>query len=288
MGNSFFGNRIVDSLNKKISIIFLYTSLKDMTFKRKIKDIKKIHYIGSPTVTFHGILVLIQLKLYRKKIIVHWIGADSWMALNNFFPKIFTKLFKNQISLHVAIEKELAKRLEKIGIKAIVHPLPVATHFDIEPLPKKKQVLVYAPDKTEYDWKRFSGKIIKKIVKEFNNVHFVIIRNSGKYFDESNVECYEWVENMKEMYRKSIVVIRISTHDGQPGTIIEALSMGRHFIFSQEFPFCKKATNFEELKNILNEILDKPKLNLEGSKFVNEKYSIEKISLGLEKIYQMI
>ena len=64
--------------------------------------------------------------------------------------------------------------------------------------------------------------------------------------------------------------------------------MGRHFIFSQEFPFCKKATNFEELKNAINEIFDKPTLNIEGSKYVNEKYSIEKISLGLEKIYKNI
>ncbi len=288
MGNDFFGKRIVDSLSNKISIVFLYTSLKDVTFKKKIKDVKTIHYIGSPTVSFHGVLTLIRLRLYGKKIIVHWVGADSWMATNNFFPRMFTKLFKTQISLHVAIEKELAKRIEKLGIDSIIHPLPVATHFEIEPLPDKKQVLVYAPDITEYYWSRFNGEIIKKIVKEFSDVHFIIVRNSGKHFDEPNVECHEWIKDMKEIYKKIIVVIRISTHDGQPGIIIEALSMGRHFIFSQEFPFCKKATNFEELKNALKEILDEPKLNMEGSKFVNEEYGIEKIAAGLEKIYNMI
>ena len=93
---------------------------------------------------------------------------------------------------------------------------------------------------------------------------------------------------MEEMYKKVISVIRISTHDGQPGTIVETLSMGRHFIFSQEFPFCKKATNFKELKNAINEIFDKPKLNIDGSKYVNEEYGIEKISSGLEKIYKNI
>ena len=133
-----------------------------------------------------------------------------------------------------------------------------------------------------------NDELIKKIVNEFKDIHFIIIRNSGKYFNESNVECYEWVDDMEEMYKKTIAVIRISTHDGQPGTIIETLSMGRHFIFSQEFPFCKNATNFEELKNAINNIFEKPTLNIEGSEYVNEKYSIEKISSGLEKIYKNI
>lgn len=289
MGNDFFGKRIVDALSKKISVVFLYTSLKDVTFQKKIKDVKIIHYIGSPTVSFHGVLTLIRLRIYGKKIIAHWIGADSWMAENLFFPRIFTKLFKNQISLHVAIEKELLKRIEKIGINAtIIHPLPVASHYEVEPLPSKKQVLVYAPDMNEYYWNRFNGELIKKIVKEFSDVHFIIVRNSGKHFDEPNVECHEWIDDMKEIYQKTIVMIRISTHDGHPSVIREALSMGRHVIYSEKSPFCKKATNFDELKNALKEILDEPKLNIEGSKFVNEEFSIEKIAAGLEKIYKMV
>jgi len=288
MGNDFFGKRIVNSLHGKVSMVFLYTSLKDIRFMKKIEDVKIIHYIGSPTVSFHGVLTLLRLRIFGKKIIVHWIGGDSWIATNNFLPRILTKLLKNEIALHIAIEKNLSNRIEKLGIRSIIHPLPVATHFKLEELPDQKRILVYAPDITEYYWERFNGKMIKKIVKEFRDVHFIIIRNSGKYFDEPNVECHKWIDNMKEIYKKVIGVIRISTHDGQPGTIIEALSMGRHFIFSQEFPFCKKATNFEELKIALKSILDEPKLNVEGSKFVNDEYSIKKISSGLEKIYKMI
>ena len=109
MGNDFFGKRMADAINKTMPAVFLYSSLTNTTFKKKIKDVKIIHYVGSPTVSFHGVLNLIRLKLYGKKIIVHWIGADAWMAENLFFARIFTKLFKNQISLHVAIEKELLK-----------------------------------------------------------------------------------------------------------------------------------------------------------------------------------
>jgi glycosyltransferase involved in cell wall biosynthesis len=288
MGNYFFGKRIIDSLKDKMPIVFLYTGLTDLSYKKKIKDVEIIHYIGSPTVSFHGILVLLRLKIHKKKIIVHWIGADSWIASNRKLPQIFTKLFKNQITLHVSIEKEIAVRIKKLGIKSIIHPLPVATHFKLEPLPIEKRILVYAPDEEEYYWTRFNGEIIKKIVKEFSDVQFIIARNSGRYFNEPNVECHEWIDDMKEVYKKIIAVVRISTHDGQPGTIIEALSMGRHFIYSQEFPHCEKATNYDELKKSLKKILTKPKLNIEGSKFVNEEYNIKKIASGLEKIYKSI
>ena len=288
MGNEFFGSRMVSALNKKIDVTFLYPSLHNMNFKNKIKDIDIIHFIGSPTVSTHGVLTFLRLKSWKKKIIIHWIGADSWLATNKIIPQFYTNLLKNKIDLHLAIEKELARKIEKIGIKAIIQPLPVATHYELQPLPDEKQVLVYAPDKNEYYWNRFNGNIIKKIVKEFPNVNFIIARNSGKYFDEANVSCFEWVDNMEELYKKVIAIVRISTHDGLPGTIIEALSMGRQLVYSQEFPFCKKATTFEELKSVLTEIIDNPTLNEEGSKFVNENYNIEKITNELVEIYKKL
>lgn len=288
MGNEFFGKRIVKALNGKIDSVFLYTSLHDLRFRKKIEKIDIIHFIGSPTVSLHGVLTLLRLKLWGKKIIIHWVGADSWLATNKILPKIYTKILKNKIDKHIAIEKTLSNRIKNIGINNIIHPLPVAIHYSIQPLPKEKRILVYAPDNTEYYWKRFNGEIIKKIVKEFKDIEFIILRNSGKHFTESNVTCYNWIDDMKEIYQKVVGVIRISNHDGQPGTIIEALSMGRQFIYSQPFPFCKTATNFEELKIVLNKVIEKPKLNTDGAKYVNEEYNIDKIANGLVKIYQNI
>ena len=61
MGNDFFGKRMADAINKTMPAVFLYSSLMDATFKKKIKDVKIIHYVGSPTVSFHGVLNLIRL-----------------------------------------------------------------------------------------------------------------------------------------------------------------------------------------------------------------------------------
>jgi len=288
IGNEFFGKRIVDALNKKMTAEYLYPSLHDFGFKNKIKNIEIIHFIGSPTVTTHGVVTLFRFKLWNKKIIVHWIGADSWLATHNLMAKFYTKILKHKIDVHICIEKELTKRIKPLGIDAIVHPLPVATHFTLQPLPKEKNVMIYAPDENEYYWKRFNGDMIIKLVKEFPKVNFYIMRNSGKYFDVPNVTCFRWVKDMQEIYKKVIACVRISTHDGQPGTIIESLSMGRQVIYSQEFPFCKTATTYNELKKELKEILENPTLNVEGAEYVNEHYNLNKITEGLVAIYKKL
>ena len=97
MGNDFFGKKIVEALDGKIDAAFFYTSLHDFGFKEKITDVDIIHFIGSPTVSTHGVLTLLRLKIWNKKIIVHWVGADSWLATNKILPKIYTKILKNKI-----------------------------------------------------------------------------------------------------------------------------------------------------------------------------------------------
>ena len=288
MGNKFFAERIISALEDNKKAVFLSPSLHDLNFGKKTKNVKLIHYIGSPTVTLHGVLTLLRLKILGKKIVVHWIGADSWLATNKTIPKIFSKTLKKLISKHIAIEKNLSKRIETIGINNQICPLPVATHFKLQPMPKIKQFLVYLPDHNEYYWERFNGELIKKIVQEFPLINFIILRNSGKYFDNTNVKCIEWTDDMENIYKSVLGMIRITKHDGQPGTIIEALSMGRHYIFSQDFPYCKKAENFNELKDAIKEILENPTLNEEGAKYVNKEYSVKKIANDIQKIYNEI
>ena len=286
IGNKFFGPRIVENLQKKIKAVYLYPSLHDLRFKRKIENLEIIHFIGSPTASLHGVLTLSRLRLWKKKIIVHWIGGDAWQVTNKKRFRLYTKLCKNKIDLHLADDERLSSMLTKVGINAIVQPLPVANHYKLEPLPTEKNFLVYLPDETQYWWERFNGKIIKKIVREFPEINFIIIKNSGKFFNERNVKCFKWVDDIHTIYKNVIGMIRIPTHDGLPGTMIELLSMGRYCIYSEKLPYCYKANTFEELKNVINEILKKPMLNVEGSKYVNEKYNLDKIIKNLIEFYR--
>ena len=220
IGNKFFGPRIVENLGKKIEAVYLYPSLHDINFKNKIKNVKIIHFIGSPTVSLHGVLTLMRFRKWNKKIIVHWIGGDAWQATNKNRFKWYTSLCKNKIDLHLADDNRLALMINKLNINAKVQALPVARHYNLEPLPKEKNILVYLPDETEYFWNRFNGDIIKKIVKDFPEVNFTIIKNSGRYFDEDNVKCYEWVNNIEEYYRAHRRVAGFATRSGCRGVAV--------------------------------------------------------------------
>jgi hypothetical protein len=288
IGNKFFGSRIVENLEKKIKVVYLYPSLHDLKFKKKIEMVDTIHFIGSPTSSLHGVLTLIRFRMWGKKVIVHWIGGDAWQVSSKKKFEMYTKLCKKKIDLHLVDDVRLGTMLKKIGIDSTVQPLPVTNHYKLEPLPNEKKFLVYLPDETEYWWNRFNGNIIKQIVKEFPKVNFIIIKNSGKFFDESNVKCYKWVDDLESIYKNVIGMIRIPTHDGLPGTMIELLSMGRYVIYSEQLPHCYKAETFEELKNVIDEIIVDPKLNVEGAKYVNEKYNLNHITKNLINFYKNI
>jgi hypothetical protein len=288
IGNKFFGTRIVENLEKKIKVVYLYPSLHDLKFKKKIEKVEIIHFIGSPIASLHGVLTLIRFRMWGKKIIVHWIGGDAWQVSSKKKFKVYTKLCKKKIDLHLVDDERLGIMLKKVGINSTVQPLPVANHYELEPLPNEKKILVYLPDDTKYWWNRFNGDIIKQIVNEFPKINFIIIKNSGKFFNESNVKCYKWIDDLESIYKNVIGMIRIPTHDGLPGTMVELLSMGRYFIYSEKLPYCYKAKTFEELKNVINEIIIDPKLNVEGAKYVNEKYNLNHIIENLINFYENI
>lgn len=288
IGNEFFGKRIVENLNKKTDSVFLYPSLHDLNFKKKINKVKIIHFIGSPTISLHGVLTLSRFRRWGKKIIVHWIGGDAWQATNNNRFKFYTLLCKNKIDLHLADDSRLSLMIKKLNLNAKVQALPVAIHYNVEPLTSEKNFLVYLPDGSDYWWNRYNGNLLKKIVNEFPEINFIMLKNSGKYFDEPNVKCYKWIDDLKKFYKNSLALIRLPTHDGLPGTMIEMLSMGRHFVYSEDFPYCKKANSFEELKNVLRDLIANPSLNIDGSNYVRDEYNVDKITNSLMNFYENV
>jgi len=287
LGAKYPGERIVNKLkSKNVNVIFVTPSLRDIKFKKKLSTHKVIHYIGSPTVTFLGLLTLIRFKIWKKKILVTWRGSDVLIANTKPIFRFFTKTFQPLIDVNTALSEALVEELNGIGIKAKLQPNPVYTLYELQELPSEKKVAVYLPDKLDYQWNFYQGNMIKKLVNEFPEVSFIIIGNKGKNFTEKNVKCLGWVENTEEIYKQVRAVVRLPLHDGLSNTILEATSMGRTVIASSvNFSFCKIANNYEEVKKHLHDTLEKPILNVEGSKFVHKNYDCEKITNELISIY---
>lgn len=290
-GSGKFVSRFVNQLEKKnIECISITPSLRDIHFKNKIKNYPIIHFFGSPTVTIVGILALIRFRLWRKKIVVSWIGFDVRRTTNNKFWKLTSKLLQTLIDINLVDDENIVQELQESGITSQKQPLPVYVIYPLRNLPKEKRIAIYLPDKLPADYNFFQGPLIKRLVNEFPEVEFIITSNSGKYFvDDKNVKCIPWVENMEELYNKVMAVIRLPLHDATGATIIETLAMGRTMIASAtDFPYCKIVKTFDDAKNYVNQIISKPILNKEASDYVHNLYDNDNLTNEIISIYKKL
>jgi len=202
---------------------------------------------------------------------------------------MITKISQSMIDINLVVSENLKKELNQIGIKAKLQIPPFFSLFKINEIPNQKRVGVYLPDKYKQNWSFYQGDIIKKLVKSFPDVEFIIVPNTGKNFSEKNVKCIKWTDNMEEIYSQVMATIRLPIHDGLSNTILEVLSLGRTMITSPvDFPYCKIATNFEEAKGHLQNVIENPSINIEASEFVHKNYNLAKFTDDLIEIYDNI
>lgn len=291
IGPEFFGKRIESALQaKNMGAKFILESSKNSSKIRKELDgCTIIHFVTSPTINFLDYILFLRCKFLRKKVLINWIGWDVRKITNNWFWRIVTKLSQFMINSNIATSENLVEDLQKIGICCKYQPIPVYTLYPLKEFSKENRVAVYLPDHNPYEWSFYQGEIIKKLVKVFPEVEFLITRNSGKNFDEKNVKCFEWVEDMEDIYSKVKAVIRLPLHDGTSGTIIETFSMGRSMIASNtNVPFCKIVNNFEDAKKHLHDVLKEDFNKREASEYIHKNFNSPKLADELISIYNSL
>ena len=282
-----YGQRLVDQFKKKhVNSESFGERLRNIDFK-KLQSYDIVFFHFSPTTSLRGFLVLLRLKIMNKKIIVNWVGSDVLQANTNFVAKFFSKLSQPLIDVNISESPKLAEELKKIKIISKPIKSPVFNLYELKKLPHEKKIAVYLPDRFDYMWDFYQGDLIKKLVKTFPKVEFIIVSNRGENFSEKNVTCLKWVDNMEEIYSKVIAVIRLPLHDGQSATTIESLSIGRTMITtSDNLPYCLIANNFDEVKRHLKEVIENPILNVNGSKYVHKNFDPEKLTNNLITIFE--
>ncbi len=288
IGNIVYGQRLVEQLKKNnVDAILITTSFKDIRFRKKIHSHQIIHYISSPTVNLVGIISLIRFKLWHKKIIISWIGTDVLTANKNPIYRILTKFCQVMVDQNIVVAPHLKTELSEININSQLLSLPVFKLYKFQNCTYKNKILVYLPDNTKSRFNFFQGDLIKKIVREFPEINFLIIANSGKQFSEENVKCIQWTENMEDLYLETSGLIRLPIHDGLSNTILEAISMGRFVITSNNsIPYCLEAKSFSDVKKLLIKGLTLSQDQLkEASKFIKKTYDIEKLTKELKDLY---
>jgi hypothetical protein len=234
-------------------------------------------------VTLGGTRTVQTLKKSGKKIIVHWIGTDVHNAITSYKSKFLVKRYHRLVDLNLAVSPALVRELGSIGISASEIPLPVFRLYKPQPIQADKKILVYLPD-SRNDF--FRKPVIDKVIDSHPQLKFVILPNSGiDYSDKKNVVCIKWTDDMEKILGETSVFIRLPMHDGLPNSVIEALSMGRHVVYSHEFPYCRFATSAEKVSSEIKRLIDEP-LNFDGSDYVWKTFDKDKIKKSLVEVYR--
>lgn len=187
--------------------------------------------------------------LWRKKIIMHWVGSDilEMKKIKENGGFLFPPFIK-QIT-HWAEVDWTAAELAGLGVSARVVPLtPAGYPENVKDLPAKFVALSYLPPGKE-DF--YGAPWVMRLAADFPEIVFLIAAASPQDKKDQwpeNMIPIGWVNDMSELYGEITVLIRLTQHDGLSFMVLEALAQARHVIWSYPLPGAGRARDYQELR----------------------------------------
>ena len=181
----------------------------------------------------------------KRKIVLLWSGSDVLGAQFQFAEGKLNPWIAGQT--HWAGAPWLADEIRAIGLKCEYVPVTwVSIVEKPRPLPKNFSVLVYLPSVRRA--KLYGLDRILQVSRSLPHISFELVGLvDGQIPDPPpNLHISARIRDMAEVYRRSTVYWRPVQHDGLCFMSLEALSHGRHVIWSYPFPHCYQSSNAEE------------------------------------------
>ncbi|TCL61805.1 hypothetical protein EDC14_103238 [Hydrogenispora ethanolica] len=232
--------------------------------------------------------------LLGKRLVVHWVGSDilamkEWHEQKRRFASWMVKKAE-----HWAEVDWTAAELLDLGIQARIVPLtPAAFPEKTYEIPSKFVVLTYLPPgKEEF----YGEKELIQLARKFPEIVFLAAAASSadpKPEWPSNLIPIGWVNNMSELYREVIALVRLTQHDGLSFMVLEALAQARYVIWSYPLTGAAQARNCVEAAPVLADLYrafchQKLTLNSEGRNMVIGNYTpqavLGQIAQGIAEI----
>lgn len=214
-------------------------------------------------------------RILRKPRVVHWVGTDIQVAQQD--SKIAAALNAPHI-LHLAEAEWTANEVRALGFDAHIAPLPPRlTVRELPPLPEVFTVLLYIPQiRADLYGRSECERLISNLCGE--KIRFVIV-GGGSLETSGNtaVENLGRQSSMEKIYARSSALLRIPQHDGLSLMVLESLLLGRHVIWSQEFPFVTTVRTYESVEKATRELAARHlqgnlSLQVDASRFITERY----------------
>jgi len=220
------------------------------------------------------------LRWWRLPAVVHWVGTDVLIAREAYRKGDLSEVVAGN-AVHWADAPWLVDELREMGIRSDVVPLPVpGIASGAPPLPASFRVLFYLPVDA-FDREVFDIETMLRLPRELPDVAFVLIPSPAESLPSPlplNLEARGWVTDMDALYRETTVLARLVAHDGMPFMVLEALSRGRHAVYSYELPGVVHARGYDAVKEAITRLRDAHTggdlgLNEAGMRWVAESHA---------------
>jgi len=192
-------------------------------------------------------------RLMRKRQVIHWVGSDI-LALEQH-PRLRAQLNTPRI-LHLAEATWTAAELQRYGLSPRIAPLPPRHHHgETLPLPRQFTVLLYVPrTRSEFYGRVEFERLMQRLSGE--PVRYIIV-GGGLINVPDGVDAIDlgWRNDLRGAYEDSTVLVRFTPHDGLSLMVLEALTYGRHVIWTQAFPYVRQVRQYADVEREILELL---------------------------------
>jgi len=192
-----------------------------------------------------------------------WVGTDVFNALERPLIAESARSSRWMFSRQIAVSPHLVDELETIGIQAQYIPSvceldTVATVLNNVP----GSILVYLPGKRR---EFYGSDLVEEAIKAYPDIEFVIVADEAHSLAAyPNVRSMGWVSDMEEIWDSVGGLLRMTSHDGMPRMVLEALRRGKHVIYAWPFPGCILAESRDEVFRALDDFRRQTSVNLDG------------------------
>jgi glycosyltransferase involved in cell wall biosynthesis len=193
-------------------------------------------------------------KILRKPRVIHWVGSDILILGEQ--PH-FRKVLSTRTMMHLAEATWTAQELQQYGLKSRIVPLPPRHHHGSTlPLPAQFTVMLYLP-RTRAEF--YGRSAFEQLMRNLRGkpVRYVIV-GGGELDVPAGVEAKNlgWRNDLREAYKDVSVLVRFTAHDGLSLMVLEALSYGRHVVWTQPFPYVRQVRDYAGMERAILDLLE--------------------------------
>lgn len=218
-------------------------------------------------------------QLLRIPRVMHWVGSDIESARAD---RKLRNAVASAKATHLAEIDWTARELAELGLHCEIAPLPTRHQGGgVKALPGRFTILFYLPkSRPEFYGREEYEQLLRDLAPEAPRV-FVV--GGGTLSAPPSVELITcgWRSDLREIYDESTVLIRRTPHDGLALMVVEALSFGRHVIWSKPFPYVTQASEYAQLLPAVRDLIDRHNqgalhAQYVAAEMVRERYAAER------------